>query len=116
MDNNIVDHKVFLPTGKTAQMKDLAEQYIFVTGVLFMKLAFKRKKYDVGASDMLFFTITSNLAALYYKVSDQLPQYKLNLLDLLCYMNDSEKHSKYLDDIRHPAGKRSNEEYDKLRE
>ena len=37
-------------------------------------------------------------------------------MDLLLYMNFSENHSKYLDDVRHPAKKRkeNNEEFQKL--
>ena len=63
---------------------------------------------------MKFFTIAEHLAALYYKASN--PQYKLNLLELLDYMHFSENHSKYLDDVRHPAKKKraNNEEYTKL--
>ena len=65
---------------------------------------------------MKFFTIAGNLAHLYYKASN--PQYKMNLLELLTYMYFSENHSKYLDDVRHPAKKerKNNEEYTKLEE
>ena len=79
-----------------------------------MEHALRRKTYDVGAFDMKFFTITENLANLYYE-TDTL-SYKMNLFELLLYMNFSENHSKYLDDVRHPAKKKkeNNEEYQKL--
>ena len=79
-----------------------------------MEHALRRKTYDVGAFDMKFFTITENLCNLYYQTENL--QYKMNIMDLLLYMNFSENHSKYLDDVRHPAKKRkeNNEEFQKL--
>ena len=103
LESKIIDHEVRLPTGKSHQMRDIAEKYIFCTGQMFMKMALKRKTYDVGAFDMKFFTIVKNIAQLYYKVQN--PQYKLNVFELLIYINGSDKHSKYLDDVRHPAKK-----------
>ena len=74
----------------------------------------KRKNYDVGAFDMKFFNVAENLAALYYhNVTD--PEYKLSLFELLSYMRKSVRHSKYLDNIRHPAKKlKNNEEHENL--
>ena len=103
-----------MPTGHSSSNYALAEQYIFVTCVRFIRLALKRKNFDVGAFDMNFFNVAENIAALYYhRVSN--PQYKLSLFNLLSYIRKSGRHSKYLDNIRHPAKKlKDNEEYESL--
>jgi hypothetical protein len=114
LGHQLIDHKVILPTGKHLSMMEEIENYIFFTGMSFMKLALKRKTYDVGAHDMKFFTIADNIAKLFYSANKA--EHKLSVYELLKFMNDSEKHSKYLDDVRHPAKKnRNNDEHATLK-
>ena len=110
LSDSFIDHDISTPTGRIISNFAQAEEYIFITCVSFIRLALKRKNFDVGAFDMKFFNVAENLAALYYhKVSN--PRYKLSLFNLLSYIRKSSRHSKYLDNVRHPAKKlKDNEE------
>ena len=98
-------------------MLDVAEEYIFNSCVRFIRLALKRKNFDVGAFDMKFFNVAENLASLYYHNPDLKPEYKMSLFQLLSYIRQAERHQKYLDNVaRHPARKlKNNEEYISLK-
>lgn len=108
-----MNHSLGIPTGKTEQMFDLAQEYIFGIGMHFMQKTMMKKPQDIGSFDMKFFDIGKNLASLYYKATKT--QHKLRLFKLLSYMQTSENCSRYLSDVKHPARKlKNNEELQKL--
>lgn len=122
LKREIIDYKILThakPSSRSQYMHDVAEEYIFISCTKFIRLALKRKNFDVGAFDMKFFNVAENLAALYYHNPDLKPEYKMALFELLYYMRNAERHSKYLDNVaRHPARKKTkenNEEFISLR-
>jgi hypothetical protein len=113
LNRKIIDYKILThakPASKSRYMHDVAEEYIFLSCTKFIRLALKRKNFDVGAFDMKFFNVAENLASLYYHNPDLKPEYKMSLFELLYYMRNAERHSKYLDNVaRHPARKKTKE-------
>jgi hypothetical protein len=90
-------------------MKALNERYIFDTGLDFIRATLKRKTYDVGSVELKFYVLAKNVAALFYHTEDRHNQAKA--LDLLKYIYSSDRHAKYLDNVKHPAKKgRQNKE------
>ena len=90
-------------------MKALNEKYIFDTGLDFIRATLKRKTYDVGSVELKFYVLAKNVAALFYHTDDRQNQAKA--LDLLKYIYSSDRHAKYLDNVKHPAKKgRQNKE------
>ena len=113
LSDSIVDHTLHLPTGKTIQMMEIVEEYIFEVAMLFMEITMQKKPTDIGSFDMKFFDIGKNLASLYYKATKN--KHKLNVFRLLSYMQTSENNARYLSDVKHPAKKlKNNEELEKL--
>ena len=86
-------------------MLDVAEDYIYRTGLSFIKLVLKRKTYDVGSVELKFYVIAKNVAALFYHTPKK--EFRLLSLDLLRYIHRTERHTKYLDNVKHPAKKPS---------
>jgi hypothetical protein len=104
-----------MPNGEIQPMLDLAEDYIYNTGLAFIKSVLKRKTYDVGSVELKFYVIASNVAALFYAGTKR--EYKMRAYELLCYIYKSERHQKYLDNVKHPAkSKRNSREIQELLE
>lgn len=101
--------KLQMPNGKKIPMKQLNEKYIFQTGLEFIKATLKRKTYDVGSVELKFYVLAANVASAFYHTSDT--QHRIMALDLLKYIYSSDRHAKYLDNVKHPAKKgRQNKE------
>jgi hypothetical protein len=66
----------------------------------------KRKTYDVGSVELKFYVIAKNVAALFYAGTKR--EYKMNAYELLKYIYSSERHAKYLDNVKHPAKNKKN--------
>ena len=114
LNDEIVDHTLHLPTGKTRSMLEVAEEYIFDVAIDFMLRTMQRKPTDIGSFDMKFFDIGKNIASLYYKASRSSHKYKI--FNLLSFMQTSENCSRYLSDVKHPARKlKNNDELEKLK-
>ena len=60
---------VEIPNGELVSMKKLGEEYLFQTGVRFIRLVLKRKTYDVGSVELKFYVIAKNLAELFYNTN-----------------------------------------------
>jgi len=89
LNRKIIDYKILTyatPNSKSEKMHNVAEEYIFISCVRFIRLALKRKNFDVGAFDMKFFNVAENLASLYYHNPDLKPEYKMSLFQLLSYI------------------------------
>lgn len=113
LNDQIIDHELVMPTGKTLSMFEMAEEYIMGIAIEFMHKTMVRKPTDIGSFDMKFFDIGKNLASLYYKATKS--SHKLQIFKLLSYMQTSENNSRYLSDVKHPAKKlKNNEELQKL--
>ena len=113
LKDEIIDHTIEMPTGKTKSSLAIAEEYIFDIGINFMHRTMMRKPSDIGSFDMKFFDIGKNLASLYYKSNNR--KHKLRLFKLLSYIQTSENCARYLSDVKHPARKlKNNEELQKL--
>jgi hypothetical protein len=57
----------------------------------------------VGSVELKFYVLVKNCAALFYHTEDT--QNKLKSYELLNYIYSSERHAKYLDNVKHPAKK-----------
>jgi len=69
----------------------------------------KRKTYDVGSVELKFYVLAKNVAAAFYAATNK--KHQIAALDLLKYIYSSERHAKYLDNVKHPAKKgRQNKE------
>lgn len=84
LNDEIVDHVMQFPTGKTSSSIKIAEEYIFDVGMDFMMMTMQKKPSDIGSFDMKFFDIGKNLASLYYKAPKR--RHKLKLFKLLAYI------------------------------
>ena len=84
-------------------MDELGEDYIFNTGLTFIHSTLKRKTYDVGSVELKFYVIAKNVAQLFYVAT--MRESKLACYDLLHYIYTSDRHGKYLDNVKHPAKK-----------
>ena len=69
LNDQIIDHTLIMPTGKTRSMLEVAEEYIFDVAMDFMLATMMKKPTDIGSFDMKFFDIGKNLASLYYKAT-----------------------------------------------
>lgn len=58
--------KLEMPNGEIMQMEQLGEDYIFNTGLKFIRQTLKRKTYDVGSVELKFYVIAKNVAQLFY--------------------------------------------------
>jgi hypothetical protein len=92
-----------MPNGKKIPMSQLHEQYIFGTGLNFIKATLKRKTYDVGSVELKFYVLVKNVAAAFYAAKEM--KHQVATLDLLKYIFFSDRHAKYLDNVKHPAKK-----------
>ena len=84
LNDEIVDHELMLPTGKTQSMSGMAEEYIMGIAIEFMHKTMIRKPQDIGSFDMKFFDIGKNLSSLYYKATKA--THKLRIFKLLHYI------------------------------
>lgn len=99
--------------GRRVQMAKLNEEYLYIHGLDFIKATLKRKTYDVGSVELKFYVLVKNCAALFYHAEDK--KNKLAAYELLDYIYSSERHAKYLDNVKHPAKKqKNNKEIDEL--
>ena len=55
-----------MPNGEVFSMKQLGEEFLFFTGMKFIRFVLKRKTYDVGSVELKFYVIAKNVAALFY--------------------------------------------------
>ena len=92
-----------MPNGKKIAMKSLNEKYLFGSGLNFIKATLKRKTYDVGSVELKFYVLAKNVANCFYHAHDR--THILATFDLLKYIYTSDRHAKYLDNIKHPAKK-----------
>ena len=92
-----------MPNGKKIAMKLLNEKYLFGSGLNFIKATLKRKTYDVGSVELKFYVLAKNVANCFYHANDR--THKLATFDLLKYIYTSDRHAKYLDNVKHPAKK-----------
>ena len=76
---------------------------MYIYGLDFIKATLKRKTYDVGSVELKFYVLVKNCAALFYHTSDQ--HNKLAAFELLNYIYSSDRHAKYLDNVKHPCKK-----------
>jgi len=51
-----------MPDGQVVYMEEMGEEYIFNTGLRFIKQVLKRKTYDVGSVELKFYVIAKNVA------------------------------------------------------
>lgn len=84
-------------------MEKLNEEYLYIYGLDFIKATLKKKTYDVGSVELKFYVLVKNCAALFYHTNDK--HNKLAAFELLNYIYSSERHAKYLDNVKHPAKK-----------
>lgn len=87
-------------------MSKLNEEYLFVYGLDFIRNTLKRKTYDVGSVELKFYVIVKNCAQLFYSTNDK--KNKIKAYELLNYIYSSERHAKYLDNVKHPAKAKKN--------
>ena len=68
----------------------------------FFKSFLKNKKIDLGL-DMfpIFHDITTRIAKMYYDTANE--DFKSNAMDILQFINSSEKYSRLLENVQHPA-------------
>lgn len=92
-----------MPNGKKIPMQQLNKQYIFGTGLNFIKATLKRKTYDVGHVELKFYVLAKNVAAAFYAATEK--KHQIAALELLKYIYSSDRHAKYLDNVKHPAKK-----------
>jgi hypothetical protein len=106
--------KLQYPNSKKFPMKTLNEKYIFESTLDFIKATLKRKTYDVGSVELKFYVLAKNVAALFYHTQDK--RNKIKALELLKYIFESDRHAKYLDNVKHPAkkGRQNKEVLDEL--
>lgn len=84
-------------------MTKLNEEYLFKYCLGFIYQTLKRKTYDVGSVELKFYVLVKNCAALFYHAEDK--NNKLAAFELLNYIYSSDRHAKYLDNVKHPAKK-----------
>lgn len=65
----------------------------------------------MGLVEQKFYQIAANINALFEKVQNK--KYKGLCYDLIKYIYNSERHSRYLDSVRHPAKRARNSEFQK---
>ncbi len=82
--HEIKNTRIKMPNGQIYPMLDLAEDYIYNTGLSFIKSVLKRKTYDVGSVELKFYVIAKNVAALFYAGTKR--EHKMQALDLLKYI------------------------------
>lgn len=67
----------------------------------------------MGSVELKFYVLVKNCAALFYHATDN--KNKLAAYELLNYIYSSDRHAKYLDNVKHPAKKlKNNKEIDEL--
>lgn len=101
-----------MPNGDHKEMYDLAEEYIYITGLDFIRQVLKRKTYDVGSVELKFYQIAKNVARLFDRPTDK--KYKIAAYELIRYIHTNKQHEKYLDNVRHPARNKNNREVNAL--
>lgn len=84
-------------------MQKLNEAYLFGQGLNFIKSTLKRKTYDVGSVELKFYVLVKNCAALFYHSNNN--KRKIQAYELLNYIYSSDRHAKYLDNVKHPCKK-----------
>ena len=95
-----------MPNGKKIKMTKLNEDYLFIYGLNFIYHTLKRKTYDVGSVELKFYVIAKNIASLFYHTTDK--RNKIKAYELLSYIYSSDRHAKYLDNVKHPAKAKKN--------
>ena len=55
-----------MPNSVKIPMRSLNEEYIYKTGIAFIKATLKRKTYDVGSVELKFYVLAKNVAATFY--------------------------------------------------
>jgi hypothetical protein len=55
-----------MPNSVKIPMRSLNEEYIYTTGIAFIKATLKRKTYDVGSVELKFYVLAKNVAATFY--------------------------------------------------
>lgn len=70
LNDKVRQTKLQYPSGKRVPMKTLQEQYIFGTGLEFIKATLKRKTYDVGSVELKFYVLAKNIAFTFYHTKD----------------------------------------------
>ena len=108
MEDKHTFNELEMPNGDIHFMDELAGDYIFLCVFPMVKNYLKRKVYDVGLKEQLFYEVSTNMAKLFYKVDN--PQYRKSAYDILCYIYKDKNHSKYLEQVNHPAKRASKAE------
>jgi hypothetical protein len=94
--------KIIYPDHKESRFSDEAQSYIYIEVSVFFKSCLKNASIDLGGDLMLcLHQITSKLAKTYYMTSDEF--YKSNVMDCLAFINYSDRYSRLLDGVTHPA-------------
>jgi len=87
-------------------MQELNEKFIYGTGLNFIKATLKRKTYDVGSVELKFYVLAKKVAETFWAAKELGNiQHQKAAFDLLDYIYTSDKHVKYLDNVKHPAKK-----------
>lgn len=74
-----------MPDGKLVEMYSLAEEYVYTTGLDFIRQVLKRKTYDVGSVELKFYQIAKNVARLFDRPAEK--KYKICAFELLRYIH-----------------------------
>ena len=96
------DSKLIFPDGTVSsfgkESKVCALEYV----TYFFKSFLRNKKIELGV-DMFptLHEITAKVAKMYYDTSDE--NFKMNAMDLLQFINNSEKYARLLENVQHPA-------------
>lgn len=96
------DCKLILPDNSISSFSKEAKTCALDNICDFFISLLKNKKVDLGV-DMFptFYEITTKIAKLYYETKNE--TYKSNAMDVLQFINNSDKYSRLLENVQHPA-------------
>lgn len=101
--NNLADDCVILlPNGASTSF--LQESKVFALDEVchFFKQFLKNRKIELGV-DMfpVYHDIIARIAKMYYETDNE--DFKSNAMDILAFVNTSEKYARLLENVQHPA-------------
>ena len=96
------DCQLVMPDGRMSSFLKEAKQCALGFVPHFFKSCLRNRRIDLGV-DMFpcLHTIAEKIAKMYYKTDDE--QLQWNAMDVLSFINNSERYARLLENVQHPA-------------
>jgi hypothetical protein len=96
------DYKLLMPDGTVSSFSKESKVFAMEPVCKFFLTLLKNKKIDLVIDVFpIFHEITTKIAKLYYETKSE--NLKANAMDVLVFINNSEKYSHLLENVQHPA-------------